>query len=214
MTDSKIERDEIFSLLAYALVYRDWQPDSIPFEKRRGYNIGALLVDSQLNPVAYDLNCVNSTGNATQHGEVRVITRYLERTRKFLLDGYSLYVTLEPCIMCAGMITMTSIDRVVFGQNDLAYSKAFERIFSDKNLPNHPRTVEARSSGLPFREQLDKAYQDYLLTSEEKILAKFLSSENARTIFESAEKAFLDLKPVYKENGSILEKALRFHHTT
>lgn len=214
MNDVKSERDEIFSLLAYALVYRAWQPDTIPFPQRRGYNIGALLVDPNYKPVAYDLNCVNSTGNATQHGEVRVITRYLEQTRSFLLDGHSLYVTLEPCIMCAGMITMTSIDRVVYGQHDVAYSKAFERIFNGSWVPEHPRTVEAIPSTLDFCVQLDVAYQEYLQTAEEKILAKFLASEKARTIFESAESAFRGFVPVHEENKKVLEQALHFYHST
>lgn len=214
MTNAKTERDDIFSLLAYALVYRAWQPDTIPFAQRRGYNIGALLVDPNDKPVAYDLNCVNSTGNATQHGEVRVITRYLEQTRLFLLDGFSLYVTLEPCIMCAGMITMTSIDRVVYGQHDVAYSKAFERLFDAEGIPEHPRTVVAGPSSHAICSQLDAAYQEYLKTAEEKILAKFLASKKAHTIFESAEKAFLSFVPIYKENKIVLENAHQFYHST
>lgn len=214
MNDANTERDEIFSLLAYALVYRAWQPDTIPFAQRRGYNIGALLVDPNNKPVAYDLNCVNSTGNATQHGEVRVITRYLEQTRSFLLDGFSLYVTLEPCIMCAGMITMTSIDRVVYGQHDVAYSKAFERLFDGAGLPEHPRRVIASPSTLSICSQLDAAYQDYLQTAEEKILAKFLASEKARVIFESAEMAFFDFVPALEENKKIYEQALHFYVST
>ncbi len=214
MPQPNTERDDILSLLAYALVYRAWQPDTIPFAQRRGYNIGALLVDPNDKPVAYDLNCVNSTGNATQHGEVRVITRYLEQTRSFLLDGFSLYVTLEPCIMCAGMITMTSIDRVVYGQHDVAYTKAFERLFDGSGVPEHPRTVVASPSTLSICSQLDAAYQDYLQTAEEKILAKFLASEKARVIFESAEKAFLGFVPVLDETKKILEQALHFYHST
>lgn len=214
MPQPNTERDDIFSLLAYALVYRAWQPDTIPFAQRRGYNIGALLVDPENKPVAYDLNCVNSTGNATQHGEVRVITRYLEKTRSFLLDGYTLYVTLEPCIMCAGMITMTSIDRVVYGQHDVAYSKAFERLFNGAAVPEHPRTVVASPSTLSFCAQLDGAYQEYLETAEEKILVKFLASEKARVIFESAESAFLGFVPTYEENKRIYEQALHFYHST
>lgn len=78
------ERDDIFSLLIYALVYQDWQDGTVPRHLRRGYNIGALLVTPQFEPVFHGLNCINSTENATQHGEVRAITQYLEQTRKFL----------------------------------------------------------------------------------------------------------------------------------
>ena len=205
------EVDEIFILLTYALVYQDWQANAIARENRRGYNIGALLVSPARIPVYHGLNCINSTDNATQHSEVRAITGYLSTNGGFNLDGFSIYVTLEPCVMCAGMITMTAIDRAIYGQSDVAYSKAFERLaFQTKELPPYPRQVKAVAAETTFRHQLDDAYADYLRTSEEKILAKFLHSTTAKHIFAAAESRFKHYQVQFQENQPILTAARRY----
>lgn len=210
------ERDDIFSLLIYALVYQDWQDGSVPRNKRRGYNIGALLVTPQFEPVHHGLNCINSTDNATQHGEVRAITQHLEQTRKFNLDKYHVYTTLEPCVMCAGMITMVAVNRVVYGQHDVDYSKAFERLAMDTRpiggFAPYPRQVQAMPSILPFCTQLDDAYQVFLNTDPEKVLAKFLASDPAEVVFKQAAEAFLAYKVKHSENQTVYEKALAFYH--
>ncbi len=205
------EVDDIFILLCYALVFQDWQADTIARENRRGYNIGALLVSPNQIPVYHGLNCINSTDNATQHSEVRAITGYLSKYGGYNLDGFSIYVTLEPCVMCAGMITMTAIDRAIFGQRDVAYSKAFERLaIQTKALPAYPRQVKAVAAETPFRYQLDEAYAEYLRANEEKILAKFLHSKNAKHIFAAAEQRFLHYQLQFPENQPILAAARRY----
>ena len=208
------EIDNIYSLLAFALVYRDWQPDSIAREKRRGYNIGAVLVNPDHVPVDAGLNCINSTNNATQHGELRAITSYLAAHPVFNLDRFTLYTTLEPCIMCAGMITMTDIDRVVYAQHDVDYSKAFERLQLDSTsiggyLP-YPRKVDAASTNLKFGKTLDDAYARYLAVAEEKVLARFLSTTEAKEIFADATLMFMEYSCVHKENVPILDSARNF----
>ena len=211
---SQEEIDNIFSLLSFALVYNEWQPDTVPREQRRGYNIGAVLVSPEHTPVKAGLNCINSTNNATQHGELRAITAFLNENPVFNLDHYTIYTTLEPCIMCAGMITMTDIDRVVFAQHDVEYSKAFERLQFDSTsiggyLP-YPRKVEATSSSLKFGKALDVAYSLYLTVAEEKILARFLSTPAAKEIFADATREFSEFTCVHNENVSILESARNF----
>ncbi len=210
------ERDDIFSLLTYALVYDDWQEASVPRNKRRGYNIGALLVSPEFEPVYHALNCINSTDNATQHGEVRAITQYLEAAHKFNLDKFHLYTTLEPCVMCAGMITMVSVKRVVYGQHDVDYSKAFERLAMDTRsiggFAPYPRQVEAIASRLGFCQRLDDAYRQFLSTDSEKVLAKFLTSEPAKAIFKDAADSFLGYAVKFEANQTVYEKARAFYH--
>ncbi|MDG5490590.1 nucleoside deaminase [Psychroserpens sp. SPM9] len=215
VSDIQQEVDDIHSLLIYSLVYADWQPDSIPRRERRGYNIGALLVDKENIPVHYGLNCINSTDNATQHGEVRAITSYLEETRIFNLKDYSIYTTLEPCVMCAGMMTMTAVKRVVYGQRDVAYSKAFERLAIDTTpiggFEPYPRQVISQASNISFCAELDEKYHEFLSEDEEKILAKFLASEEARLIYLKAEEVFLNYSVKFKENENIYIKAIEFY---
>lgn len=205
------EIDEIFMLLCYSLVFQDWQAEEVAREDRRGYNIGALLVSPENLPVYHGLNCINSTDNATQHSEVRTIMGYLAENGGFNLAGFSIYATLEPCVMCAGMITMTAIERAIYGQKDIAYSKAFERLsIHTEELPPYPRQVQAQAAKLLYRYQLDRAYADYLLANEEKILAKFLSSQAAEKIFASAATAFQTYRVDHEANRPVLEAAQQY----
>ena len=209
------EIDEIFSLLTYALVYAHWQEDSIPRHKRRGYNIGAILVDRQFNPVFFELNCINSTDNATQHGEVRAIMSYLEQSKRFNLDGFTIYTSLEPCIMCGGMMAMTDVDRVVYGQKDVDFSNGLERLaLNTQHLGGYEpykRLTVSDPSPSTVKPLLERAYQDFLNRGEERILAKFLASSQAKNIFGNASDAFLTYAVNDTGNAIILEKARKFY---
>lgn len=211
----KQEIDEIYSLVTYALVYANWQSGSVPRNQRRGYNIGAVLVDKDNLPVYYGLNCINSTDNATQHGEVRAITEYLEKNRCFNLDGFTIYTSLEPCIMCAGMMTMTDIDRVVYGQKDVDFSNGLERLALDTRpfggYAPFKRTTWADASPSAFRSQLDTLYQQFLATEQEKILAKFLVSAAAEQTFKEAHEAFVNYQPKHAQNKLIYQSAKQFY---
>ena len=79
--------------------------------------VGALVViDGAV--VAQAHNAVESTRNATQHAEMRVLqaaVAYIDE--KYLTDA-TLYVTLEPCLMCAGALSWLQVPRIVFGAPD------------------------------------------------------------------------------------------------
>ena len=208
------EVDEIFSLLTYALVYANWQPASVPRKQRRGYNIGAILVNKENQPVYCGLNCINATDNATQHGEVRAITDYLEKTRAFNLDGFTIYTSLEPCIMCAGMMTMTDVDRVVYGQKDVDFSNGLERLALDTRpyggYAPFKRTTWADPSPSTIRPRLDSAYQQFLTTDPEKVLSKFLTGAPAESLFNEAHSAILNFQVKHPENAKVLTAARQF----
>lgn len=54
----------------------------------------------------------------TAHAEIRAIRAAAERSENYRIPGTTLYVTLEPCPMCAGAIIQARIERVVFGASD------------------------------------------------------------------------------------------------
>ena len=84
----QLERDQILSLSTLTMVYKDWQ--SSP--NGRGHNIGSILVDKDSKPVFWARNSVTVRGDATQHGEVRLIQAFLDcpGIGKYV-DGYSIY---------------------------------------------------------------------------------------------------------------------------
>ena len=103
-------RDVDFMRAALALAAED--PNEVP--------VGAVLVRDELI-IGSAHNEQASSCDPLAHAEMLAIRRAAERLKEHSLKGCTLYVTLEPCPMCAGAIIMTGIDRVVFGAFDSAY---------------------------------------------------------------------------------------------
>ena len=75
--------------------------------------------------IAFDGGVIASAGNQregaedpTAHAEVVALRHAAGELRTWRLEGCTLYVTLEPCAMCAGAIVLGRVDRVVFGADD------------------------------------------------------------------------------------------------
>ena len=87
--------------------------------------IGALIVkteeDGSQRIISYGQNKRESSKNALTHAEIIAINKACRRLGGWRLSGCTLYVTLEPCAMCAGAIINSRIDRVVFGAKDLRF---------------------------------------------------------------------------------------------
>jgi tRNA(adenine34) deaminase len=79
--------------------------------------IGAVLVcDGAV--VAHGRNARESAADPTAHAEMIAIREAAERLGRWRLSGCTLYVTLEPCPMCAGALVNARVDRVVYGAAD------------------------------------------------------------------------------------------------
>jgi tRNA(adenine34) deaminase len=103
--------------------------------------VGALIVRDQ-RVVAQAYNLRETLHDPTAHAERLAITLAGRATGSWRLDGCTLYVTLEPCPMCAGAIVQSRISRVVFGANDpkAGACVSLYRLLSDRRL-NHRATV-------------------------------------------------------------------------
>src|SRR4030067_3474648 len=76
--------------------------------------IGAVVVyEDQI--IGRGNNQIESLNDATAHAEILAITAASNALNSWRLSGATLYVTVEPCIMCAGAISLARLDRVVFG---------------------------------------------------------------------------------------------------
>jgi tRNA(adenine34) deaminase len=82
--------------------------------------VGALVVDSNSGEViARAHNLRENNKLATAHAEILAIEEACRKRGGWRLCGCTLYVTLEPCPMCAGAIVNSRIDRVVWGADDM-----------------------------------------------------------------------------------------------
>ncbi|MBR0047640.1 MAG: nucleoside deaminase [Bacteroidaceae bacterium] len=97
--------------------------------------IGAVVVaDGQV--VGRGHNLTETLHDVTAHAEMQAITAAEEWMGGKYLTGCSLYVTVEPCVMCAGAIGWSQLGRLVYGASD--EKRGFQR-FAPQAL--HPKTV-------------------------------------------------------------------------
>jgi tRNA(adenine34) deaminase len=100
--------------------------------------------------VTRDDEVIARAGNArereqdpTAHAEVLALRRAAQRLSTWRLEGCTLYVTLEPCAMCAGALVLARVDRLVFGAKDdkAGFAGSLGDLVRDPRL-NHTVEVE------------------------------------------------------------------------
>ena len=104
-------KDAEYMRRALALANEALQRGEIP--------VGALIVNADGEIVSEGFNLRENEKNAVAHAEIIAIEKACELLGGWRLKGCTLYVTLEPCPMCAGAIVNSRIDRVVFGAYDM-----------------------------------------------------------------------------------------------
>jgi len=85
-------------------------------------------------------NAPISLNDSTAHAEMRVIRAACEAVENYRLPGSTLYVTLEPCAMCAGAIIHARIGRIVYGARDTKTGavESLYQLLSDTRLNHQP----------------------------------------------------------------------------
>lgn len=79
--------------------------------------VGAVIVkDGKILARAH--NQVEALRDATAHAEMIAITQAAESLENWRLEGAELYVTIEPCPMCAGALVLSRVARIVYGADD------------------------------------------------------------------------------------------------
>jgi tRNA(adenine34) deaminase len=106
--------------------------------------VGAVLVASDGSVLASAGNNTVCGCDPTGHAEIRVLRLAAEMMKNYRLLGTTLYVTLEPCLMCASAMVHARVKRVVFGASDPKTGAIISRykIGSD-NLLNHTFSITA-----------------------------------------------------------------------
>jgi tRNA(adenine34) deaminase len=111
---------------------------------RRGeVPVGAVLV-REGNILAQAHNSPIANNDPSAHAEMLVLRQAAEKIGNYRLAGTELYVTLEPCIMCAGAIVHARLSRVIFGARDPKCGAVVSlyNILDDKRLNHQVRITE------------------------------------------------------------------------
>ncbi len=129
-------RDETFMRLALREAARAGRTGEVP--------VGALLVDAAGTVLGRGHNRPRAGSDPTAHAEVVALRRAARRLRNYRLPGTTLYVTVEPCPMCAGAIVHARVARVVYGAADpkAGAVRSLFRLLDDARL-NHRAEVAA-----------------------------------------------------------------------
>ena len=101
--------------------------------------VGAVIVkDDKI--IARGHNLRESKNDPTAHAEIVAIRKACKKLKSWRLEGCTIYVTIEPCSMCAGTLLWTRIKRIVYGAKDIkggALGSSYN-LFEVKNINHHP----------------------------------------------------------------------------
>lgn len=104
--------------------------------------VGAIIVkDGKIISRAHNLREKNQ--DPTSHAEVIAIRKASKKFKSWRLDGADIYVTIEPCSMCAGTILQARLKRIIYGATD-PKGGAIEsslKLFEAKNINHHPEII-------------------------------------------------------------------------
>ena len=100
--------------------------------------VGAVVVSGG-TVVGRGFNCPISRADPTAHAEIRALREAADALGNYRLPGCTLYVTLEPCAMCAGAIMQARISRVVYGAADpkTGACGSIVDLFAESRLNHH-----------------------------------------------------------------------------
>ncbi|HUG81070.1 MAG TPA: tRNA adenosine(34) deaminase TadA [Bryobacterales bacterium] len=121
--------DERFMRAALALADEAEKAGEVP--------VGAVLVHEG-KIVGEGANRPIAAGDPTAHAEIEALRAAAGALKNYRLPGTTLYVTLEPCAMCAGALVVARVARLVFGTRDLRFGAVRSKFrLADSDLLNH-----------------------------------------------------------------------------
>jgi len=104
------ELDELFMRMALEEAQKAGERGEVP--------VGAVIVDENQNVLAGAGNNSISESDPAGHAEMVVMREAGKKIGNYRLLNTSLYVTIEPCVMCAGAMFYARVDRLIYGASD------------------------------------------------------------------------------------------------
>ncbi len=144
--------DELFMRQAIALATEAEIAGEIP--------IGAIVVMDGV-VAGCGRNSPVALNDPTAHAEILAIRDAARAAGNYRLEGATLYVTLEPCVMCAGALVNARVDRLVFGSRDLRFGGVRSKFrIADSDLLNHRVEIVEGVCSVACVELLQRFFRD------------------------------------------------------
>ena len=138
--------DEYFMMLALKEAKRAFEEDEVP--------VGAIVVLNE-KLIARGHNMVEKLNDPTAHAEMIALTSAFNNLGGKYLPEATLYITVEPCLMCAGALYWSKIGKIVYGADD---EKNGYKKTAGTNWPFHPKTELIRGVSKEECSQLMKDF--------------------------------------------------------
>jgi tRNA(adenine34) deaminase len=122
--------------------------------------VGAVLIKEE-TVIAEGWNHPIASNDPTSHAEIEALREAARRLGNYRVPGSTLYVTLEPCVMCAGAMVLARIDRLVFAARDIRFGAVRSKFrLADSDLLNHRVRVEEGLLAAEAAELLGRFFQE------------------------------------------------------
>lgn len=141
--------DEYYMMLALKEAKRAFEEGEVP--------VGAIVVLNE-KTIARGYNMVEKLNDPTAHAEMIALTSAFNSLGSKYLPEATLYVTVEPCCMCAGALYWSKISKIVFGADD---EKNGYKKTAGNNWPFHPKTELIRGV---LKDDCAKLMKDFFKT--------------------------------------------------
>jgi tRNA(adenine34) deaminase len=113
---------------------------------------GAVIGQGWNRPISAD--------DPTSHAEIEALRQAAAGLHNYRLPGCTVYVTMEPCVMCAGALVLARIERLVFAARDLRFGAVRSKFrLADSGLLNHRVQVEEGLLAADSAELLDRFFR-------------------------------------------------------
>lgn len=105
--------------------------------------VGAVLIDAAGDLVAAGHNQPIGACDPSAHAEIMVLRAAAQKLGNYRLPGTTLYVTLEPCVMCVGALVHARVERVVYGATEpkTGAIESAQRLFESGDFNHKPEIV-------------------------------------------------------------------------
>ncbi|MCM1369722.1 MAG: nucleoside deaminase [Candidatus Amulumruptor caecigallinarius] len=131
MQDLSLKADERYMQMALEEATAAYKEGEIP--------VGAVIVGRDGRVLARDHNRTERLTDVTAHAEMLALTSAFNNLGGKYLPGCTIYVTVEPCTMCAGALGWSQIGRIVYGAPDV--KRGFFSCMQGAMSPIHPKTT-------------------------------------------------------------------------
>ncbi len=134
-------------------------------EARKAYKIGdvpvgcVIVINNEI--VSRSHNLRHNFKNSLFHAEMIAIHRACTKLNRWILDDATLYVTIEPCLMCSGAILQSRIKRVVYGREEPKFGcvESVMNVFDNNNF-NHKVEITKDICGEEINKMMKEFFQE------------------------------------------------------